>query len=176
MLNLDHPVITLDEDGAILGAKTGEEIDRETDILHAVHVFGITPQGKIILSRYPDVTEPELLADGLWSTSAATLVRDDEDRDDAALRVLEDDLDHRDGNPIHLGDTLDRIDSDLLRMHSAYYVHLPYEELEPNSEGREYKAMDMAELKDLLHTPESLSPWLLTLWEHHQHALPLQLA
>jgi hypothetical protein len=176
MLNHDHAAATLDEDVGMSDAKTTEETDDDGNVLHAVHVFGITPQGKLLLSRHPDIAETELLADGLWSTSAATLVRDDEDRDDAALRILEDDLDHADGNPIHLGDTVDRIDDDVFRMHSAYYVHVPYEHLHPREDGREYKAMNLSEFQELLNTPESLSPWLHTLWEHHAHALPLQTA
>jgi hypothetical protein len=176
MLNLEHPVLAIDADGATAELKTDDEIDRETDVLHAVHVFGITPQGKLILSRHPEIAEADLLADGLWSTSGASLIRDDEDRDDAALRILDEDLGHADGNPIHLGDTLDRTDGDVLRMHSAYYVHLPYEHLASNGTGREYRAMNLSEVKELLKTPEALSPWLHVLWEHHADAIPLHTA
>lgn len=92
MLHKNYLVDLVDERGNITGQKSRKNINKQTDLYNAVFVLLVTPGKKFVLSQIPDRQDlPNIYAHRLGATTA-TIRRHSESANQAAKRVLADEL------------------------------------------------------------------------------------
>lgn len=168
-----HLVDILNEKGAIVGQKLRREIDKETDIYHAVYIFMITPRGEVVLSVIPAREDlPNLYARQL-GVPVATIRRHDEASDHAAERAISRELFIDHANLLLLGQTM--LTPDGKKTYATCYCLVA----EPPDM---YSIIDVGglvvvttkELRNMLETkPEQFAPTFLELWKCYEGKLPV---
>lgn len=164
----------LNEDGRVIGAKKRGEIDRIRDILHTTSIFVLTPDGRMALAKIPPrPDEPTTLSTGKLSATAATIIRKDQTRDEAALRGLTKELNLPDTQPVFLGENFERLPNNVRRLIASYYV-VHAEPLTANPVDVErLEFLTRSQLEEKIQTNRALftDPFLVC-WERYKDVLP----
>ena len=163
----EHLVDILDEQGNITGTKQRQEIDKERDFFRAAYIIALDGEGKIGLTRIPEKGEfgSKELFGGKWGCSAATILRHEEELEQAAKRSLKYDFQIEDAEVELLGETFETFADGVRRQLAVYKAVRP-----DRLEGLSYITAD--ELDDwIADQPEKISPTLLVAWQRYKDAL-----
>lgn len=106
-----YPVDVLDRSGKVVGSKPRKDIDKITDIFHAVHILLITPVGEVVMSMIPVREDLPNVYAGKLGTTVATIRRSSETDDQAAQRAVSREL------------FID--DMPLTKVDTKFYSHMP---------------------------------------------------
>ena len=83
-----YPVDLLDREGNVIGSKPRREIDKLTDIIHAIHILLITLLGEVVMSIIPVREDLPNVYAGKLGTTVATIKRSSETDDAGASRAI----------------------------------------------------------------------------------------
>lgn len=83
-----YPVDLLDRDGNVIGSKPRKDVDKLTDIFHAIHIILITPLGEVVMSIIPVREDLPNVYAGKLGTTVATIKRTNETDDEGAARAV----------------------------------------------------------------------------------------
>ncbi len=164
----NEKVIIIDENDNFQ-TKEKALINRKIDTLYSVYVFVFNSQNKLILSVVPD----NHLYTGKMSVTIATMVRENENNDMAATRVLKKELFLENKNPVFLGEERAAFPDGIKRLMAVYYFN--HEAETPEYNPKDIVEMRMAtreEVEKLLENPENFSETFLWAWEKYHNKLP----
>lgn len=170
----DQLVDLVDETGKPVGQKTRKTVDKNQDLYHTVLMLLITPWGEIALSTIPARTDLPNLYPTKLGVTAATIRRNTETADQAAIRSLSREL-FIDGSDVrHLGDQFHLCEDGHRAYISTYYaICMP---------PKTYSKTDLGTLvilrpnefrKRLRETPDRFAPTLRAVWQTYEHQLPI---
>ena len=83
-----YPVDLLDQEGHVIGSKPRREVDKLTDIIHAIHILLVTPLGEVVMSIIPVREDLPNVYAGKLGTTVATVKRSNETNDEGAARAI----------------------------------------------------------------------------------------
>jgi hypothetical protein len=92
MSHAEYSVDILDRDGRIIGQKPRRAVDKATDIFNGVHVALVTPKNELVVSLIPEREDLPNRYAGLLGTTMATIRRQGETAEQAAIRGLRSEL------------------------------------------------------------------------------------
>ncbi len=169
MENGDQLVKILNDQGEMIGAKPRREVDKQHDILHCADVL-VIQNGRLLLSRIPDTT----LYGGTLGTSAASMVRDNETPEQAAIRALQKELNVTVSEVTLLGEKFYAFPDGVKRLKTSFVITHP-DTITPNpADVSELVAFDRAQIESQLSTnPNLFAPTFQALWQEYQTQLPI---
>lgn len=83
-----YPVDVLDTKGHVIGSKPRKDVDKLTDIIHAIHILLVTPFGEVVMSMIPVREDLPNVYGGKLGTTVATIKRTGETGDEGARRAI----------------------------------------------------------------------------------------
>jgi hypothetical protein len=92
MGHAEYSVDILDRDGRIVGQKPRRAVDKSTDIFNGVHVVLVTPKRELVVSLIPERDDLPNRYAGLLGTTMATIRRQAETAEEAAVRGVRSEL------------------------------------------------------------------------------------
>lgn len=92
MGHAEYSVDILDRDGRIVGQKPRRVVDKSTDIFNGVHVVLVTPKRELVVSLIPERDDLPNRYAGLLGTTMATIRRQGETAEQAAMRGVRSEL------------------------------------------------------------------------------------
>ena len=160
--------------GTVVGSKVREDVDRTADALSSVYVHVVTPSERLALQVIPQKDASKKLYGGLLGSTAAALVLEGEDPDDAAVRTLQRELFVSFARPESLGWHLFKDENGAVRRRATYVWKSKQETLEfdPKKIG-DLTYMDRPTLeKKIANEPEAFAASFLDDWKHYGEILP----
>lgn len=174
MEHANHLVDIVNNQGKVVGQKRRRDIDKATDLYHSVLTLLITPKGEVILSTIPEREDLPNRYVGRLGAPVATIRRNEETADQAAIRSLSRELFIDEPEVYHLGDRLHTYEDGHQTYVSAYYlITLPLQTYS-KTDITEMVALQSGEFQSQLElNPERFAPTLRELWKAYHHELPL---
>lgn len=168
-----YDVDILDNEGNIVAHKPRQNVDKATDIYHAIHIFLITPDAQLVLTRIAaNKTLPNQFA-GKWGVPVATIRRSNESAEAAASRAVARELFIADTQPVFVGEAIVSIEG-VPRLISAFTLIVAPPRTYSKHDAGELTTMSPREFTRLLRrSPDDISPTLKALWELWQERLPI---
>ena len=159
----------LDDAGNVVGSKPRKDIDKVKDAFWCSDVLVFDGNHQLLLSKIP----VNNLYAGLWGSTTATILRENENPEDAAIRVLHKELGIENASPTKLGEKFFIYADGVKRKKSTYFI-VSHHELRPNPEDiAELKAWNRSELESFITSnPEQFAPTFLGIWESVKEMIP----
>lgn len=161
-------VPVFDEQENVIVTKPRSEIDKKNDIVYCVDVVVIRPNGHLILSKIPEGK----LYKGQLASTAATMLRSEEEPLEAAKRGLKKELGLNDAKPQYLGKEFFTFPDGVKRFKSTF--KLVFEgDLKPNPEDVEELVEFSPEAIDemLKNGDQTLAPTFAAIWDRYKDHL-----
>ncbi len=169
MNHQDALVILLDESNAIIGSKPRKDIDKVHDVFWCADVLVFDTGHQLLLSKIPEGN----LYSGLWATTTATLLREGETADIAALRSLKKELNIEGVTPTELGEHFFVYPDGVKRRKTTYFCTIDHAPMPNPADIAELRAWNRADLESAIaSTPELFAPTFLGIWEQYSSKLP----
>jgi len=169
-----HLVDILDGSGTIIGQKPRKDIQKQSDIYHAVYGLLITPEGKIVISNIRNRKDlPNLYAKQI-GVPIATIRRTGESALQAAGRSWARELFIDDPELHTLGEGMASLSDGRKGFISVYYAVGNAPEIFSSTDIDELITMSPSDLRSkLLSQPGAFAPTFRYIWQKYSHRLPL---
>lgn len=169
-----HLVDVLDDAGNIIAQKRRKDIQKESDIYHAVYGLLITPDGKVIISTIRNRTDlPNLYAEQIGAP-VATIRRAEETAEQAASRSWAREL-FIDNPELHLlGEGMATLPDGRKSFISAFYAVGEAPDIFSSTDIDELTAISATNLRSkILNQPGAFAPTFRHIWQQYAQKLPL---
>lgn len=174
MEHANHLVDIVNKQGKVVGHKRRRDIDKSSDLYHSVLTLLITPEGEVILSTIPERKDLPNRYVGRLGVPVATIRRNEETADEAALRSLGRELFIDEPEVYHLGDRLQTYEDGHQTYVSAYYLITPPLQTYSKTDITDMMVLGLADFQTRLDSePERFAPTLRALWNAYRHELPI---
>lgn len=172
MEHASHLVDLVSETGAVVGVKKRSEIDKLTDLYHAVFVVLCTPDGKLLLSEIPQRKDLPNLYAGKIGLTAGTIRRHNETPSEAASRVAKKELGIQNIHLTYVGENFLMLPDGHQRYISIYRALHALTNAFNHMDIESIDAFSKPELDDALKAnPASFTPIFLAVWQKYQTEL-----
>ena len=169
-----HLVDVFDDAGNIIGQKRRKDIQKESDIYHAVYGLLITPEGKLVISAIRNRTDlPNLYAEQI-GVPVATIRRHGESARQAAERSWAREL-FIDNPGLHaLGEGMATLPDGRKCLITAFYAVGDAPDIYSSTDIDELTTISPSDLRSkLLSQPGAFAPTFRHIWQQYAPKLPL---
>lgn len=169
-----HLVDILDDGGTIIGQKPRKDIQKQSDIYHAVYGLLITPEGRVVISNIRNRKDlPNLYAKQI-GVPVATIRRSGESAQQAASRSWARELFIDDPEIRLLGEGMAVLPDGRKSFISAFYAVGSAPEIFSSTDIDELTTMSPSDLRSkLLGQPGAFAPTFRFIWQKYSNQLPL---
>jgi len=169
-----HLVDVLDDSGNIIGQKRRKDIQKESDIYHAVYGLLVTPEGNMVVSAIRNRTDlPNLYAKQI-GVPVATIRRSGESAQQAAKRSWARELFIEDPELHFLGEGLVTLPDGRQTFVSVFYAIGDAPDIFSSTDIDELTTVNPSDLRSkLLAQPGAFAPTFRYIWQQYAQKLPL---
>lgn len=162
-----HLVDLVDEQGHPVAVKKRIEIDKQTDLYHAIFIHLVTPDQNFILAQISvDKKLPNIYA-GRLGFPMATIRRHNESIQDAAKRCLTIECQLSDAAPIHMVTKYFQTSDGHRSYASLFTIKIPVDIGTINKARQDLLAFSRSECQlHIEQCPHTLTPHFIEFWPH----------